>query len=951
MLLAFGLGAAMQVQAGQTFNFNGNPVRGCPLNGKQYTCDALPKVDWDDRMAIASGYAVHVKTSIAPDWNYGLAMSGTARLTSDGAINLTQINPASVSISGGSFDTPGEFRIGPPVTVTANVTAGTLFLGTGPTFNITGTMVSRGPVTIASAVTINGSVSGTAIAASADVTISGAVTGSGAVSFGSRTVIGGAVSGHSVTGESEVKFRGDVNATTRFILESRGTVNGNVKAADVELRAERSVVTGKVTASGSLVLGSSSIVDGEVDAGQLKLEASSASITGNAYVDFAHLQWAGRVNKLIYCKKGTVAGRCDCVQNDSGWAVNSANGPRCEAAKPPPGALSHFLIEHDGSGRTCTPESVTVKACANQACSELYKDGASVTLMPEKTTVSIGNSGSQSATFTRNSVGRVALALTQNGSTPSFACRNGASTSCDMDFSGGMSFTMSVPHHKAGDSVQATIKAVDVDPKTGQCVAALKGQTKDVQYSCTGGSQDLALGGTPLACASGAARSVKSSFDQQGQAQLALTYQDVARLKLAARFEDAEGNASFTVAPFAFAFTPPTGTIRAGDTFQMPVQAVNKSGGLTPGFDKALGAGVTAPSFAATCAFKGVKGLVSADKTEFTGGKASVGMAWSEVGRMNLDATLTDFLGTGITVSGSTGAACATALASKVGPFIPKYFRVELPATAKTWFYYAGQPIPLVVSAMNAQGVVTSNYPLALDAAETVSLSAFDDEAKVQNPGGGKLVAPALAFTEGKTSIEAEYWPAGTAPISVDKLRFRAGNGKPTATLVTSSGDTAFETARPPVRSGRLRLSNGFGKVGVPVEIGIEAHYWNGASWLFNSNDSDTLLPANAFSQKPGARRGAAPARSAVGGATKLGGGKARVTLTGNRAGWIDLAVNLGPDKIVLPCQPQDYPESTGSAQAWLRLRSGCLDPSARATFGEPAPERKRMIHMREVFN
>lgn len=967
VLLACGLGAGGQAAAAQVFSFDGGKITagGCTLQGKQYTCDTLPKRQDDDRMTIASGYAVHIKADVVPGWAYGLTMSGSARLTSDGNINLTQMNPPNSSITGGSFDAAGTFSAGPPARITANVSAGTLVLGTGPTFYITGTMVSRGAVTLAYDVTVDGSVSGASVTTNSLARISGAVTASGPIYIGYNSSVGGAVSGSAVTTDAKVVFRSDVTATERFVLESEGSVSGNVTAPDVELRAASSSVTGKVTASKSLVMGSGATVNGEVDTGQLTMQAANALITGNATVDFARLYDQARVRQTIYCKAGTTPGKCDCVDNQSGLAVNSAAGPRCESAKPVSGPLSHFVITHDGSGRTCTPESVTVKACANASCSEAYKNGAQVTLLPEKTAVTIGSSGSQTVSFARASAGRVTLALTQNGATPTTACYNSSSkgASCDIDFTAGMSFAVSVPHHRAGDdNILATIKAVDVDPQSGQCVAALKGQTKDVQYGCSGGAGNLTLKGTALACATGARKAVSSSFDANGEARLALGYQDVGKLTLLAKLDDAEGSATFVVAPYAFAFPAlPAAPIRAGDDFQLAVRAVNKSGSVTPGFDKTvLGAGATSTGFALACVAKGSQGQLGADKVEFASGDAKAAMWWGEAGSMNLRATLADFLGSGLDVTGSTGTSSSTACDAKVGPFIPKYFRVEPAAgtPARTWFYYAGEPVPLTVAAMNAKGAVTTNYAGALGLSEAVTLTAFDDAAATQNPGGGKLEAAAVAasaFVGGVASAAPQYWPLGTTPVSVDKLRLRASNGNASASALVTSIDAAGarELARPAVRSGRLRLSNAFGRVGVPVAIKLEAWYWTGAGWLFNNNDDISTLPLGAFTQKRTGKGGAAPDQAVLSGAGKLAAGRASVSLTGNRAGWIDVALNLGGDKAAQPCQPQGYPATVanGAGLPWLRLRSGCLDPSARATFGEQAPENRRMIHMREVFN
>ncbi|WP_311964358.1 hypothetical protein, partial [Acinetobacter baumannii] len=103
--------------------------------------------------------------------------------------------------------------------------------------------------------------------------------------------------------------------------------------------------------------------------------------------------WHGRVSQKIFCKKGTRPGYCDCVDNHSGYEVNTANGPRCEAASPPPTGLHHFLITHDGSAGTCAVEYVKVSACANADCTTLYNGGANLTMTPGGAPVTIDASG------------------------------------------------------------------------------------------------------------------------------------------------------------------------------------------------------------------------------------------------------------------------------------------------------------------------------------------------------------------------------------------------------------------------------------------------------------------------------------------------------------------------------------------------------------------------------
>lgn len=1018
-LLAFGLGAAPSASAGQTFTFDGKAMRDCTLNGSQYTCTRLPQVEWDDKMAIASGYAVHVTADINPDWNYGLTMSGTARLTGSGNIDLTRINPASVNISGGSFEAAGTFRIGPPTRVVANITAGSLFLGTGPEFNITGTMVSRGAVNVASAVTINGSVTGTSYTSNSSVRVTGAITATGPVSIGSGNTIGSHVTGTSITTDSSVTITGDVRATNgplaigsqanitgamsgtivsttspvtlkgnvtaseRFTLASGSTVGGNVTAPVTELLASNSVVTGKVTALTSLVLGSSVRIDGDVDTGQLRLEASNATISGNAYVDFARLQWQGKVSKKIYCKSGTRTGYCDCVDNQSGWPVNSAEGPRCEADKPAPGLLDHFLVTHDGNASVCAPKTVQVKACGDATCSQPFTGGVDVTLSPGGAKVSIGSSGSATATVSRSTPGTVDL-LVNHAGTAATRCRNdGANNaSCSMAFSGGVSFDLLEAKFRAGETGATTITAKAYNEASKTCVAAFQNQQKDIQYSCaysmpTSGTEKLGVSDAKTGAAasmtcsptSGATlNTVRTSFDANGSAPLKLAYEDAGQLQLKAKFEDATGSAAVHVAPHRFTFSNlPSVPIRAGVDFNVGIKAVSASGKITKNFDRSrLPANVTSTTFTVGCLRYPVTTPIqpTADTFEFTNGEVTAKLSWREVGSMHLDAaTTSSFPNTSFVVTGRTGndAGCAS-----LGPFIPHHYLVEKdePATAPPRsFYYAGEPIPLRISARNAAGAVTTYYSNG-QASEAVSLDAFDQTGATANPKGGKLSLSTVGadkFDKGVALAGPAYASPIPAtgqrlPLAPTVIRLRARN---TAALtstspdnvVSSAGVEAYETARPLVRNGRLRIATRFGRSGSTLQVPVTAEYWTGNSWLLNDLDDVTVVPASAIAQRAQAHAGSAAAPGTQTFTSfKLAKGKAELPITSNQPGWIDLAFNLGSGTGLDQSCLAAHPHSSRANLPWLQSFSSCIDPSGRATFGIYASESRRLIHVREVF-
>ncbi|PWF47733.1 hypothetical protein C7C56_014300 [Massilia glaciei] len=95
-------------------------------------------------------------------------------------------------------------------------------------------------------------------------------------------------------------------------------------------------------------------------------------------------------------------------------------------------ALNHVRIVHDGTALTCLPETVTIKACANAACSSLYIGAVSVT-----PTVVTGvtwspnpiafNNGSATATVRRSATGTLTLGGTVTAPAgTSLTCQNGA---------------------------------------------------------------------------------------------------------------------------------------------------------------------------------------------------------------------------------------------------------------------------------------------------------------------------------------------------------------------------------------------------------------------------------------------------------------------------------------------------------------------------------------------
>lgn len=940
VVLASALGLASGAAQAAVYSFGGAAgVMNCSLSGKAYTCAKLTLPEWNDAIVIADGYTVNVQSDVSFGFNHGLTMSGSARLTSAGDLNIGGIDPDKFKVSGGSFEAADTFTFGKQAqTMKADVTAGTLVLGSGSTVQVTGVLVSKGTVSIGSHATINGPVSGTIITTSSPVVINGAVS-----------------------------------ASTRFTLASGSKVTGAITAPVVDLLASGSVVTGDIKADSSLTLASGTTVDGDVDTGTLTLQSSEAIVKGSAIVDLANLYWHGRVSDTITCRKGATAGDCSCVNNQSGYGFYTTLGPKCAAPAQPPG-INHFRITHDGRADTCVPERVTVTACADASCSKRYTGGASVTLQPGGAKLTIGSSGENSTgEVSRIAKGVARLSLDHGGATGGATqCRNTANggSSCDMTFEGDANFAITVPDHYAGAGQTAIIQALKANQNQTACVPAFANVSKPVQYACNyvrpaSGASSLSLGGTALAC-NGAQQAVSTSFDANGKAQLALVFPDAGDIKLRATLEDVNGEGRFIAAPAKFRIAATTAAaegLRSGKPFNLELTALNVNGVVTRSFDSTKLSAMpeaTTAQLAVSCVPAGLdKGVLApGTMSGFKDGVATVQATWSEAGKVDFLATLEGFLGSALKIEGASGASSPSCQAS-LGPFLPAWFELALADPARP-FWYVGEPVPVTIKAKSALGNLTRNYAGAL--AKALTLSSWNDDASVEKPGGGTLSPTSVsqnAFQAGVANAAPGYGlKLKAAPF---RLRLRADNGlADPAQNISSKGADANELARPLLRSGRLSIGSRVGNKNTRLDLPLYAEYWTGKSWVPNKDDNFTIIPPSAIAKTSRAQGagGAAPVVALSISPVKLNAGKTelQVQQTGGGPGWVDIAANLGSASQDLSCL-EEHPVSTGAALPWLRAFSDCAspagprDPSGRATFGIIPPENKRIIHVREVFH
>jgi MSHA biogenesis protein MshQ len=210
-------------------------------------------------------------------------------------------------------------------------------------------------------------------------------------------------------------------------------------------------------------------------------------------------------------------------------------------------------------------------------------------------------------------------------------------------------------------------------------------------------------------------------------------------------------------------------------------------------------------------------------------------------------------------------------------------------------------------------------------------------------------------FSGGSATWTGNYTFAAS-PTAQTQLRIRAtdSDGATSANLPAGVGKEPVLL----IRSGRVRLTNGFGGIG-RLDLPVSIEYYTGQAWVRNSEDSTTAFTANAVSVGTNAALGTVTATLSK----PFANGSATLSLTpppGARRGSVPYAVNLGGatganTSCYYNTAAPNMGASTGAQLAFLRSRdASCnrnnVDPSALATFGVYAPETKRIIHVREVF-
>jgi MSHA biogenesis protein MshQ len=682
------------------------------------------------------------------------------------------------------------------------------------------------------------------------------------------------------------------------------------------------------------------------------------------------------------------------------------------------GTFHHVELQHaTGSGLSCDINTITIKACAdaNSPCTA-YTGGISGTLSAGGTVFWDGNTGgaagagfvipSNSRTVTKSfqatTTGTLGTASVNPAAPNATRCTFG-NPSCTFtatdagfifsDTATGDSYT--IPTHTAGTPSATNyylraVQASTTDPAV--CTPAIANSTSAVKisYTCNnpGSCQSdplLTLNSTLVGSAGG---DVSFTFDGNGSAPVTFLYQDVGRITVnasktvtptgGARAVTLNGTTNpFVVKPARFGLSaitcgavnnpspaaatdPDSKFCNAGANFSVTATALTATGATAKNYGREsppesikLSAGL--PADLGLTSNPGLSGTLGAINTNPANGPINTGAAtgtafsWNEVGIITLTPSVNKYLGA------SDGDVSGTAV--NVGRFVPDHYDVTLKAPAPL-FAYSGQPIAVEVTAKLATPTpavpltATSVNYMAAGFPKKVTLSALAADGSALAAGLGTLSSNDVLAADFSASIGpgTPVYTFTAIPTKPTVIRLHA---KDTDNVTSALTEASIE-----IRSGRLRLSNAFGRANADLSIPTRAEYWSGNSWLLNSADSMSKIPAASVALNPSTDLKGVTVQGDV----TLSGGKVNIVLTKPTSGTgsVDLAVNLGGTKTDQSCLGK-HPDTTGAALPWLRSQNGqnvnCTtnifdhDPSARGNFGIYPPETRRVIHIRELFN
>ena len=674
-----------------------------------------------------------------------------------------------------------------------------------------------------------------------------------------------------------------------------------------------------LSTNGDATLGGISFVDGDLveydpSTNTATLFFDESNFSGGADIDGVHILSNGNI--LISTDNGETLGGLSFSDGsiaEYNPGINTATlyfdenlfsgGADINALTLPPitTALHHILITHDGTALTCEPESITVTACANAACTTPhYASDVSVTLTPsDANSTWIGGNpkiisgGSSVFQLRTTSVGPVTLSASASSPTtsitpsPSVSCINSSilgSTSCDLEFYNS-GFIYTVPTQTScATSNNIAVQAVRLDATTQTCVPAFQNVNRNLKVwasytdpapTAITGSPTVTLindlGSNLLPSNEPASVNVNMSFAGSADDSFTVTYPDAGQLTLNMKYEGSIansdsgltmlGNNTFVVKPAKFyvysddtnsscpsadPILPDCDTAfrKTGENFNLKVRAACADNTVTPNFKLNgifINSNLIAPSGGTT--LNANIAVTSVDIT--TNGEAVISnQNVDQVGVFTFTASMPAAPATylGETVIGSN----VFNTSANIGRFTPDHFDtlVTHGCTGGGNFTYSGQTFTVTAIARNQNNLAIVNYR------EGFSGVTLTDA----NPA-----ATPLGSFNNDTIAGANFTSTGTGSGSISNISYtftdkesipetievRATDLNKTTTTTDDINSSGFTEGATEIRSGRARLENSFGSELVDMAVPAQIEFYNTNGFEINTADTCSVVTAS----------------------------------------------------------------------------------------------------------
>gem|GEM_PF-5912693 len=531
--------------------------------------------------------------------------------------------------------------------------------------------------------------------------------------------------------------------------------------------------------------------------------------------------------------------------------------------------VDHYEIVHDGSGLTCQPENITIKACQDSSCTQLYNSTTSLTLNKDGTNIgSYTFTGNTTAVVSHNTPGTITLSLSNMNPTPQngYKCLNTStgSNSCEITFydSG---FVFDIKDTYSCKDQNVTISAVKKDDQTQTCIPAFQNKTLPINFTFTYLNPSSNPANTkPIISAASEAQlpsTVNLNFNNNGSASFNFQYPDSGQISITASFDNGtthlEGTDNAIFYPYGFyvyttnpnweAETGANSSVfkKAGELFNLSARAVCweadtdtdlSNNTITKNYQKtdvSVTHSLIEPS-------GGNAGNISISSLNFINGQAStINQTYSEVGIIKFSVKDSNYFG--YTISGTS---------KNIGRFVPDKFVLDSKGIVKnqcnnfTYFGYDNLTIDNVtIRAVNTDNQTTKNYK---DDFTKFDPSKYDNY-------NFSTIPNTLTLNKGANSVKGS-WDNGilrfTASFKFEKPSIQTKPQYPVIyTKIIDSDSITMDNASIndnntiELRYGILDIQNAYGPTNYNLSVPAYIIYFDSNSkWSITNDDTCTIF-------------------------------------------------------------------------------------------------------------